>query len=83
MAKQISAREVGGIPLLTVEMSEGEVEVLLGALDYLLADVAPNHIESITGAYPDEVMAIRDDIRSWLDQQSSQLLTKVPIKEPI
>ena len=81
--KVIHEREVGGFPLLTVEMSEGEVEVLLGALDYLLAHVVPNQIESITGAYPDEVAAIRDDIRSWLDQQSSQLLTKVLIKEPI
>lgn len=83
MAKQVFEREIGGISLLTVEMSEGEVEVLLGALDYLLAHVAPNQIESITGAYPDEAMAIRDDIRSWLDQQSSQLHTKASIKEPI
>ena len=83
MAKQISEREVGGVPLLTVEMSAGEVEVLLGALDYLLAHVVPNQIDSITGAYPDEVMALYDDIRRWLDQQSSPLHTQEPIKEPI
>lgn len=69
--------------MLTVELSEGEVEVLLGALDHFLLHVEPDIIESLTGAYPDEVVAIRDDIRSWLEEQADQLQAEMPIKEPV
>ncbi|MCB0107697.1 MAG: hypothetical protein KDE53_17370 [Caldilineaceae bacterium] len=55
----LSDREIGDVPLLTVEMSEGEAEVLLGALDYFLAHVAQSDIESLTGAYPDEVKGMK------------------------
>lgn len=82
MTKLLSKREVGGVPLLTVEMSEGEVAVLLGALDYFLANVTQSDIESLTGAYPDEVNGIQDDIYHLLDQPE-QVHSEAPMIESI
>jgi hypothetical protein len=82
MTKLLSEREVGGVPLLTVEMSEGEAEVLLGVLDHFLTHAAQSDIESLTGAYPDEVKGIRDDIYHFLGQPE-QAHSEEPIIESI
>jgi hypothetical protein len=82
MTKLLSEREVGGVPLLTVELSEGEAEVLLSVLDHFLAHITHSDIESLTGAYPDEVRGIRDDIYHLLGQPE-QVNAKASIIEPI
>lgn len=68
--------------MLTVELSEGEAEVLLSVLDPFLAHVTLSEIESLTGAYPDEVRGIRDDIYHLLSQPA-HTNSKAPIIEPI
>jgi hypothetical protein len=69
MAEQISEREVGGIRLVTLELSEGELQVLTSCLNYVLDQVDHKVLEQLTGAYPDEVIAIHDDLRQLLNEK--------------
>ena len=73
MTQQISEREVVGVRLVTLELSEGELEVLTSCLNYVLDHVDHQHLERVTGAYPNEVMAIRDDLRLSLADSSLDL----------
>lgn len=78
MAAQISEREVVGVRLVTLELSEGELEVLTSCINYVLGHVEHKTLERLTGAYPDEVTAIRDDLRQLLDEEVAQ-----PTEEPL
>ena len=82
MTQLLSEREVGGIPLLTVEMSEGEAEVILAALEHFLSHVDPISLESLTGAYPDEVTGLRNDLHDLLAHRVP-LPAAESLKEPI
>lgn len=82
MTQLLSEREVGGIPLLAIEMSEGEAEVLLAALEHFLSHIDQSVIESLTGAYPDEVMGLRDDLQDLLKQRTNIHLAE-SLKEPM
>lgn len=69
MAEQISEREVVGVRLVTLELSEGELEVLANCVNYVLGHVEHKALERLTGAYPDEVAAIRDDLTHLLAEE--------------
>lgn len=81
MAEQISEREVVGVRLVTIELSEGELEVLTSCLNYVLKYVDDKAMERLTGAYTDEVEAIRDDLRQLFDDE--QLAAKSFVQEAV
>ena len=83
MAEQISEREVVGVRLVTLELSEGELEVLANCVNYVLGHVEQKALERLTGAYPDEVAAIRDDLRQLLPEESFQPTEEALIQEPV
>ncbi|MCE7981075.1 MAG: hypothetical protein DYG89_07785 [Caldilinea sp. CFX5] len=83
MAAQISEREVVGVRLLTLELSEGELEVLTSCVNYVLGHVEHKTLERLTGAYPDEVTAIRDDLRQLLQEESYQPIAEELSQEPV
>lgn len=72
MTHLISEREVVGVRLLTLELSEGELEVLVSCLNYVRSHVDNQVLEQLTGAYPDEVEAIDEDLRQWLEQPNQK-----------
>lgn len=83
MAAQISEREVVGVRLVTLELSEGELEVLTSCVNYVLGHVEHKILERLTGAYPDEVAAIRDDLHQLLQEELVQPTKEPLIQEPI
>lgn len=83
MAEQISEREVVGVRLVTLELSEGELEVLANCVNYVLGHIEHKALERLTGAYPDEVAAIRDDLRQLLHDASFQPTEETLIQEPV
>lgn len=83
MAAQISEREVVGVRLVTLELSEGELEVLANCVNYVLGHVEHKALERLTGAYPGEVAAIRDDLRQLLHEELAQPTEEPLIQEPI
>lgn len=83
MAERIAAREVIGVRLVTLELSEGELEVLASCVNYVLGHVEHKALERLTGAYPSEVAAIRDDLRQLLDEEVAQPIEEPLIQEPV
>lgn len=83
MAEQISEREAVGVRLVTLELSEGELEVLANCVNYMLGHVEHKALERLTGAYPDEVAAIRDDLRQLLNEELLQPTEEPLIHEPV
>jgi len=83
MAAQISEREVVGVRLVTLELSEGELEVLANCVNYVLGHVEHKALERLTGAYPDEVAAIHDDLRQLLQEELVQSTEEPLLQEPV
>lgn len=83
MAAQISEREVIGVRLVTLELSEGELEVLANCVNYVLGHVEHKALERLTGAYHGEVAAIRDDLRQLLQEELAQPTEESLIQEPV
>lgn len=83
MAAQISEREVVGVRLVTLEVSEDELEVLANCVNYVLGHVEHKALERLTGAYPGEVAAIRDDLRQLLHEELAQPTEESLIQEAV
>ena len=66
MSEKVAEKEESGVRLLTLELSEDELIVLLGSLDYMLQHVDDQVLMRLTGGARDEVEAIRDDLSLWL-----------------
>ncbi len=66
MSEKIAEREESSVRLLKLELSEDELAVLLGALNYVLDHVEDSALLRITGGERDEIEAIRDDLDLWL-----------------
>jgi len=62
MAELLFEREVASIQLLTFELSDGEIEALVASLNFILKQADDETLERLTGAYRDELEAIRDDL---------------------
>lgn len=80
MAELISKREDASIQLLTFDLSSGEVEAIVACLNYVLTHTDDEQLEQLTGAYRDELEAIRDDMSKILESadeqtESDELLT--------
>ncbi|MCL4832323.1 MAG: hypothetical protein KJZ86_07780 [Caldilineaceae bacterium] len=67
MAILISEREVASVPLLTVEVSGDEVITTIRCVKYMLENLDTDALESISGAYRDEVEGMLDDLLSMVD----------------
>lgn len=72
MAKLISEMEETSVRLLTIQVCEDELAVLLAALNYLLDHSDDMTLERVCGAYRDEVEGIRDDVIELLDTLDSE-----------
>ncbi|MEZ4734153.1 MAG: hypothetical protein R3E79_44230 [Caldilineaceae bacterium] len=68
---------------MTLELSEGELEVLANCVNYVLGHVEHKALERLTGAYSDEVAAIRDDLHQLLNEESLQSVEEELIQEPV
>ncbi len=66
MSEKIAEREESSVRLLKLKLSEDELAVLLGALNYVLDHVEDSALLRITGGERDEIEAIRDDLDLWL-----------------
>ena len=66
MAERISEREETNVRLLTLEVSEDELAVLVACLNYALDHCSDETLERVCGAYRDEVEGIRDDLTELL-----------------
>jgi hypothetical protein len=62
MARLLSEREVASVRLLTLEISGDEAETYALSLQYMLENLDTETLESITGAYRDEVEGILEDL---------------------
>jgi len=62
MVEQISEREETNVRLLTVEIPEDELAVLVACLNYVLDHRDDETLERVCGAYRDEVEGMRDDL---------------------
>jgi len=72
MAKRISEKEVASVRLLALELSGGEITVLVSALTSLLQECDDSEIEAKCGASRDEVEAILQDLYTCLKPPSRQ-----------
>jgi hypothetical protein len=72
MVKRIAEKEVASVRLLTLELSEDEITVLVSALTTLLQECDDSVIEAKSGASRDEVDAILQDLYTFLQQPSRQ-----------
>lgn len=72
MAKLMSEMEETSVRLLTIQVSEDELAVLLASLGYLLGHSDDATLERVCGAYRDEVEGIRDDLIELLDTLDSE-----------
>ena len=66
MAKKLAEHAVASVRLLTLELSEDEMIVLIAALTALLQAGDDSTIEAKTGASRDEVEAILQDLHAFL-----------------
>ena len=66
MAKKLAEHEVASVRLLTLELSEDEMTVLIAALTALLQGGDDSTIEAKTSASRDEVEAIVQDLHAFL-----------------
>ena len=73
MAKRIAEKEVASVRLLTLELSEDEITVVVSALTTLLHECDDSVIEAKSGASRDEVDAILQDLHTFLQQPARQL----------
>jgi len=73
MAKRIAEKEVTSVRLLTLDLSEDELTVLVAALTTLLHECDDRVIEAKSGASRDEVDAILQDLHTFLQQPARQL----------
>jgi hypothetical protein len=73
MAKRIAEKEVTSVRLLTLELSEDELTVLVSALTTLLHECDDHVIEAKSGASRDEVDAILQDLHTFLQQPARHL----------
>jgi len=76
MAKRISEQEVASVRLLTLELSEDEIAVLIAALTTLLQECDDSAIEAKAGASREEVEAILQDVHTFLQQLSPQSIAR-------
>ncbi|MEZ4860060.1 MAG: hypothetical protein R3C14_02075 [Caldilineaceae bacterium] len=83
MAKLLSERDVVSARLLTLEISEDELALYVAALNYLLENASDELVDEVAGAYPDEVMAIRDDLNDLLDLDMLKNRDEQLIQEPL
>lgn len=67
MARLISERDVSGIRLSTLEVSDGELFTFIQALRHVRETLEPEAVESLTGAYVDEVEGTLGDLLSMVD----------------
>ena len=72
MAKRIAEKEIASVRLLTLELSEDEMTVLVSALTSLLDECDDSVLEAKSGASRDEVDAILQDLHTFLQQPSRQ-----------
>jgi hypothetical protein len=82
MAELLSEREVASIQLFTFELSEGEIEALLASLNFILKQADDETLERLTGAYRDELEAIRDDLTLTLKDFESEQTIDDAVVEP-
>ena len=68
MARLISERDVVGIRLLTLEISDGEAFTYIQALKHTLETLELEGVEALTGAYVEEVEGMLEDLLSMTDQ---------------
>ena len=68
MAKRIAEKEIASVRLLTLELSEDEMTVLVSALTSLLDECDDSVLEAKSGASRDEVDAILQDLHTFLQQ---------------
>ncbi len=67
MARLISERDVSGIRLSTLEVSDGELFTFIQALRHVRETLEPEAVEALTGAYVDEVEGTLEDLLSMVD----------------
>lgn len=66
IVKKIGEQVESSVRLLTLELSEDELAVLLASVEYLLDHADDATLEAIAGAEQDEIEGIRDDIAQLL-----------------
>ena len=64
--KKIGEQVESSVRLLTLELSEDELAVLLASLEYFLDHADEAALKAITGAERDEIEGIRDDMAQLL-----------------
>jgi catalase (peroxidase I) len=66
MPKKMAEHEVASVRLLTLELSEDEITVLVSGLRALLQEDDDSALEAKSGASRDEVEAISQDLHTFL-----------------
>jgi hypothetical protein len=81
MARQITEREETGVRLLTIEVSEDELELFVASLNHILDHCDDKTLELTCGAYRDEIEGIRDDLAQLLAVPQSESV-ETPLVQP-
>ena len=83
MAKLTSHREVASVHLYSLEVSESEMEVYVECMNFLLRSASADQVEEISGATPDELEAMRDDLVEMLSMYQPELVEELKALEPV
>jgi hypothetical protein len=67
MAKLIADREIASVLLLTLEISESELEVYVAAMNYLLQNADDESLYRICGAERGEVSEMLDSLTELIE----------------
>jgi hypothetical protein len=80
----ISKKEVAGVRLFDIQVSEDELAVYVGSLDFVLKHCDDDALTRFCGAYRDEVEGMRDDVVHALSRRRSEAgrQTKAGIQPP-
>jgi len=62
----IKWREIAGVKIFEIEVSEDELDVYEKCMRYIHANLNNVEIEKISGAYPDELLGIYDQLTHLL-----------------
>ncbi len=63
----LSKREIAGVQLFTVEVSESELDTYRQLLLYVLKNLKPSKIEKLFGDVPEEMEGLLDDLENIMD----------------
>jgi len=68
--KAITSKIIAGVKLFEIEVSEDELDVYERCMKFVYNNLSPEEAERITGAFPDELLSICEQLTDLLHNQT-------------